>query len=90
MKDPRYQTLKGLLNAGAIKQFTDIFTWIPPTVVAKDFGTNNARMKKMVADPSLWQLSELYQLAEWIEYDPKKLALMAVDQVEKMKSPDQD
>lgn len=90
MKDPRYNTLKGLLKAGAIKQFTDIFIWIPPTVVAKDFGTNNGRMKKMVADPSLWQLSEIYRLAEWIECDPKMLALMAVDQVERMKSPDQD
>jgi hypothetical protein len=92
MKDPRYSTLKGLLKAGAIKQFTDIFAWIPPTVVANDFGTNNARMKKMKDDPSLWTLAEIYQLAEWIGYDKKKLALMAVDQVELMKkqSPDRD
>lgn len=90
MKDPRYSTIKGLLKAGAIKQFTDIFVWIPHTVVALDFSTNNARMKKMVADPSLWQLKEIYKLAELIEYDPKKLALLAVDQVEKIKSPGLD
>lgn len=85
MKDPRYETIKGLMKAGAIKQFTDVFTWIPPTVVAKDFGTNNNRMKKMKDDPSLWQLAEIYQLAELIECDKKMLALMAVDQVERMK-----
>jgi hypothetical protein len=28
MKDPRYQTIQGLLKAGAIKQFTDVFAWI--------------------------------------------------------------
>jgi hypothetical protein len=80
MKDPRYETIKGLLKAGAIEKFTDIFNWIPPTVVARDFSTNNNRMKKMVADPSLWQLQELYKLADLIGYDAKKLALMALEQ----------
>ena len=88
MKDPRYQTIQGLLKAGAIKQFTDIFTWIPYTVLATDYGTNNNRMKKMIKDPSLWQLMDIYKLAELIEYDAKKLALMAVDQVEGMKKRD--
>lgn len=88
MLDPRYNTIKGLLKAGAIKQFTDIFNWIPPTVVAKDFGTNNNRLKMMKDDPSLWQLAEIYQLAEWIGCDKKMLALMAVDQVERMREGD--
>lgn len=84
MKDPRYDTIKGLLKAGEIKDFTDIFTWIPHTVVASDFGTNNNRMKKMKDDPSLWTLEEVYKLAELIGCDPKKLGLMAVEQVERM------
>lgn len=88
MRDPRYNTIKGLLKAGAIKKFTDIFTWIPHTVVARDFGTMNTRMKKMTQDPSLWKLQEIYKLAELIGYDPKKLALMAVSEVEEMKNPD--
>jgi hypothetical protein len=80
-KDPRYNAVLGLLKAGEIKKFTGIFTWIPYTVVAKDFGTNNNRMKKMKSDPSLWQLQEIYKLAELIGYDKKKLALMAVEEV---------
>lgn len=89
MKDQRYQTIRGLLLAGEIKTFTEIFEWIPHTVLAKEYGTNNARMKKMVADPSLWQLAEIYKLAELIGYDKKKLALMAVEEVErKMKADD--
>jgi hypothetical protein len=83
-KDPRYDTIKGLLKAGAIGKFTDIFTWIPHTVLAHEYGTNNNRMKKMVKDPSLWQLAEVYRLADLIGYDHKKLALMAVDEVEEM------
>jgi len=78
MKDPRYETIYGLLKAGAIKKFTDIFLWIPHSAVAKDFGTNNSRMKKMTQDPTRWEIGELFKLAELIGWDEKKLALMAM------------
>jgi len=84
MRDPRYDTIRGLLQEKAIEKFTDIFNWIPYTVVANDFGTNNQRIKKMVADPSLWTLGEIYKLADFIGCNKKKLAEMAVDQVEDM------
>lgn len=77
MNDPRYLTIHGLLKAGTITTFTQIFAWIPHTVLAKEFGTNNNRMKKMVADPSLWTLAEIYRLAELIGWDKKKLLMMA-------------
>lgn len=85
MSDPRYNTIQGLLKLGAINKFTDIFNHIPYTVVGRDFGTNNQRMKKMTEDPSLWTLEELYQFADLIGYNRKKLAEMAVDQVKVMK-----
>ncbi len=89
MRDQRYDTIKGLLKEGkGIKKFTDIFTWIPFSVVADDLKTNRPRMRKMVADPSHWKLNEVYQLADLIGYDRKKLALMAVDQVEVMRKTD--
>ena len=87
MRDPRYDTIKGLLKEGKeIKKFTDIFNWIPFSIVANDLGTNRPRMKKMTIDPALWKLEEVYQLADLIGYDRKKLALMAVDQLEKMRN----
>lgn len=82
MRDQRYDTIKKLLKAGGIKKFTDIFAWIPHTVIARDFGTMNTRMKKMTQDPALWKLAEIYKLAELIGCDKKKLCLMAVEEVE--------
>lgn len=73
----RYKTICGLLLAGEIKTFTGIFKWIPYSVVARDIGTSKPRMKKMVANPSLWTLGEIYRLAELIGYDKKKLLMMA-------------
>lgn len=77
MNDNRYRTIHGLLKEGQISTFTGIFKWIPYTVLARDFGTNNNRMKKMIVDPSLWTLEEIYKLAELIGYDKKKLLMMA-------------
>lgn len=81
MADDRYNTIQGLLKVGHIKKFTEIFNHIPHTVVAKDFGTNNNRMKSMIADPAMWTLNELYKLADLIGYNRKKLAEMAVEEL---------
>ena len=85
MKDPRYSTIHGLLKLGHINKFTDIFQYIPYTVLAAEYNTNHPRMKKMTQDPALWTLAEIYHLADLIEYNQKKLALMAVEEVEQMK-----
>lgn len=84
-KDPRYDTIKGLLQAGAIVRFTDIFAWIPYTVVAKDLHTNNNRMKKMIANPEEFQMKDINTIAKLIGCDPKKLGLMAVAEVKEKK-----
>lgn len=81
-KDPRYETIHLMLKAKAITRFTAIFEYVPHTVLANEFRTNHNRMKKMVADPALWQLQELYRLADLLKYDKKKLCLMAVEEVE--------
>lgn len=77
-KDPRYDTIRGLLAAGALTRFTDIFAWIPPTVVAKDLHTNGTRMKRMIKNPEEFQMKDINTIAHLIGCDPKKLGLMAV------------
>jgi hypothetical protein len=85
MPNPRYDTIQGLLKLGAIKKFTEIFNYIPYSVVAKDLGTNNPRMKKMTVDPALWTLGELWYLADLIGYNRKKLAELAGEEGEAMR-----
>lgn len=77
-RDPRYDTIKGLLQAGAITRFTDIFAWIPATVVAKDLHTNGTRMKRMIKNPEEFQVKDINAIAHLIGCNPKKLGLMAV------------
>jgi hypothetical protein len=85
MPNPRYDTIHGLLKLGHIKKFTDIFLYIPYTAVARDFGTNHNRMKKMMTDPVLWTLGELWYLADLIGYNRKKLAELAGEEGEAMR-----
>lgn len=80
MTDPRYEAIRGLLAAGAITKFTEIFEWIPHSAVAKEFRTNNARMKKMTQDPLRWEIGEIYKLADLIGWDKKKLVFMAMEE----------
>lgn len=84
MPDPRYTTAKILLEKKAIAAFKDIFIYIPYTIVADDLRTNHGRMKKMIADPGLFKYEEIIQLAELLDYDCKKLLLLAGLDVDKL------
>jgi len=88
-KDPRYLSLKYLIKKGDITTFKEIFDHIPYTVVAHDLHTNNNRMKKMIANPGLFHLGEVYQMAELIGYDPKKFALFVFKEVDELRKANQ-
>jgi arginine repressor len=77
-KDPRYTAIKYLLKKEDIKTFKEIFDHIPKTVVAADLGTNNSRMSRLIDDPSLFKMGELYKLAELIGYDSVKFVSFVV------------
>lgn len=87
MTDSRYEVIKKMLEAGAIKKFTEIFEWIPHTVVAKDFKTSNKRMKQMTFDPTRWKLAEINKLAELLDYSAEKLAFMANKEAKEKENP---
>ncbi len=82
MTDARFDTIKSLLRSGEIKKFTEIFEWIPHSTIAKEFRTNNNRMKKLTENPAMWKLEEIYKLADLIGYDAKKLLMMAAKEGE--------
>jgi hypothetical protein len=84
MADPRYLAARFLLEKGEIKSFADIFTYVPYTVVAGDLRTNNNRMKRMIADPGQFHYEEIIQLSELLDYDCKKLMLLAGLDVDKL------
>jgi len=88
MIDSRYNVIKDLLEAGAIKKFTDIFIWIPYTIVADDFKIGHNKMKNLKSDPSLWKLSEINKLADLIKCNCEALSKMANKEAQEKENPD--
>ena len=47
-QDHRYPTIKPMLDQGRIKKLTDIFTYIPKTILAQDIGKNLKRLNELL------------------------------------------
>src|SRR5580698_4198979 len=47
-QDHRYPTIKPMLDQGRIKKLTDIFIYIPRTVLANDMGKNLKRLNELL------------------------------------------
>lgn len=68
-KDPRYDLIETMIQIGKIRTWSDIFTYIPKTVVAKDLGKKVDRFNELVADPAQFRLYEIESLACFFEID---------------------
>ena len=47
-RDRRYPTIKPMLDQGRIKSFTDIFLYLPKSVLAADLGKNLKRFNELL------------------------------------------
>jgi hypothetical protein len=79
--DPRYGSIKVLIESGHIKSIREIFQFIPKTTVYKDLGINFSRFDRAIVDPSIFRMQELVVLAELFGVDAWKLIGMAYDQM---------
>ena len=84
-KDIRYNTISSLIQGGNIKTFSDIFLYIPPSVVYRDLGVNYTRFQKLIANTSLFTLQELITLAGFFKLDDRTMIEMAYSQYETRK-----
>jgi len=65
-KDPRYKTLRIVINAGGIKSFGDLFKVVPRSVVAGDLRTNNNRFYKLILKPGELTYNEAQKISRII------------------------
>lgn len=79
-RDPRYESIKVLIESGHVKSIRDIFLYIPKTTVYKDLGINFNRFNRAILDPAIFRMQELIVLAELFNVDAKKMIDMAYKQ----------
>ena len=68
-KDHRYKIAKNLILGGYMKTMNELFDAVPKSVVAKDIGTNLARLNKMMADTTLYNFGDVVKIAALLEID---------------------
>ena len=79
-KDERYDIVKNLLDTGSIKEFRQIFLYIPKKIVYSDLGVNYSRFLELIKNTKRFRLEELITLASLFDVDPKTLIDLAYNQ----------
>lgn len=62
-RDSRYDLIKPMLSEGKIVSFTDIFKYIPKTIVANDLGKKVDRFTIMMSQVGKFTLEEIFRMA---------------------------
>jgi len=81
IKDNRYEALNALLTSGRIKSFSEIFDYIPKSVVRKSLKTNNNRITSLMFNPAGFTFEEIKTLSDLMNYNFKALALLVADSI---------
>lgn len=63
-KDTRYELISTMMKDGKVKEFNDIFKFIPKTVVAKDLGKKVDRFTDLMDNVGGFTLEEIFELAD--------------------------
>lgn len=80
-KDRRYNTVKLLIEAGHITEFSHIFDHIPRSVVANDLGTNYNRLVRLINHTEHFTLEELLTLSNFFDVESKIMVDLAFNQL---------
>jgi len=64
IRDERYNGIKSMVADGTISYFTDIFKYIPKTIVAKDLGKKVDRFTESMNQVKLFSVGDLFAIAE--------------------------
>src|SRR6186713_3312865 len=81
-KDERYKYLRDKFNSGRAKKFADMFSgypFLPKTVLAEDMGHHNDKITLMISNPERFAITELCDICDQIEIEPKAFLSMVID-----------
>lgn len=62
-RDRRYPTIKPMLDQGRIKSFTDIFLYLPKSVLAADLGKNLKRFNELLLHMEGFTIKDLVMIS---------------------------
>ena len=63
-----------------MKTMQELYDAVPKSVIAKDMGTNLARLNKMIEDASLYTFVDMIKIAALIEVDEMAIMTLVYNQ----------
>jgi len=85
-RDPRYNTVKILIEGGHLAELKQIFANIPKTIVAADMGENQyKRLVRSVKDVTRLFVSDIVTLASFFEVDKRAIFNLVANQIDNKK-----
>ncbi len=66
-RDDRYDTIKPMVDSGAIVSFNQCFKYIPKTIVAKDLGKKVDRFNTLMNKVEEFTLEDLFIIASFFK-----------------------
>ena len=82
VKDPRYKTVKILIEGGHLSEFRQIFENIPKTTVAQDMGTNYKRLVRLAEEVTQFKVEDLVTLATFFDVDKMAMFKLVSQQID--------
>jgi hypothetical protein len=86
VKHTRTDIIKPLIESGHIKEFKQIFQYVPKTAVAQDLGIHFNRFNNFMEKVSEMRMSDMYLLCSYFEIDPHKMFELIDTQHRKMRN----
>jgi hypothetical protein len=84
-----YDLVRPMFTIGELKVFSDIFKYVPKTVVAVDLGKEKGRFNELIEDPGDFLIQELIKLGEKSDLSLPDIGLLIETEHPLIKQPDQ-
>jgi hypothetical protein len=86
-RDHRYKIIKPMLEKGEIHSFTDIFRYIPKSVVAADLGKRLSRFSFLMNRVEKFTFEEVFLIGKFCDLNvPEMLKLVETEYVKNKKT----
>lgn len=83
-----YDLVRPMFTIGELKAFSDIFKYVPKTVVAGDLGKEKGRFNSLIEDPGDFLIQELMKLAEYCDLSLPDIGRLIETEHPETKPPD--
>ncbi|RBL89077.1 hypothetical protein [Chitinophaga flava] len=85
-KDPRFEAVRTLIEAGKIRDLRGIYDIIPMTTVGTAVGIHKSTLYKKLINPGLLKIEECELLAKAFGVTPQTIMTLALNQMHKKSS----